>query len=943
MATTMPRIIGFYSYKGGVGRSLALAHSAVELARRGRKVLIVDLDLEAPGQHCTGLFHDQFVSGGAQTRGFLDFAWAYRQRMDEGLPDLRLFLALSSVSLSEAEKEPGGEIYLLPAGNMLDADLYRVSLSTFDWNTALSDGGGGFGLTRHLLAECERLGFDDVLVDSRTGDADPFYVVALELADILVMASSYNRQNLLGTQAQWELLRRYPEERQPKRIILVGSPKPSDIGEDFWASRIRPLAQHLPDFEFELPYQQRLALSEDLLNLSPSAADDYTREIRSLVAAFDKSQDKNQELPAAALVNPFSVIRADYASSKDLIRFFVDPGEAVTRALLDFMPVMVFGNRGTGKTMLAKHYSFETHADRLNRTPRAEDLPERIGLYLRFDIDLLNAFNNRDEALKPDFNLLFANFFDILVMRKALSALETFGGLGAWCDAKQLFTVLLLEFDEESPLPEQLTYKGFNDYIDKHFSKIRRYLNNPGGRTCPVKLQGNILLKLLVEALLRYERHGFGKRWFAVMVDEVEHFETYQQAVLNSRIKQIKHSDRVTYRYFLRHEGLRTRNTRAGVDQIIQESHDFRTIKLDEGIQGEHFERHLHDVASRQLELQPQLGQIRLGVAERQIKGLFATLSPEDEARRVDKGRKEDELREWLLKKHKNLCPRFLEWQDRELSVLRKVVGVILLNQGKSAEEIVRHFEAWDDRARDWYHNYHRAGLHWLCRLYRTNKIYAGLDQIMLLSGDNVRYFLEYCRAIVDAWIAAANDDGTAPVLPVPVEIQNRAIRARAQFYIDDLRGKPRWAGQMLNLVKRLGNIFEAAHASPRQSQFEINHFSIADYDPARHSELEKWLRECRMENVLLRRPGNKQKSLADDRLDDWVLHPCFTPYFNISPRRKKKLDGLRSAELKILFDGDEADFKALQSRYEKKFLEIKSEDAEESTANMSLFDNETY
>lgn len=938
---SMPRIIGFYSYKGGVGRSLALAHCAVELARQGRKVLIIDLDLEAPGQHCTGLFHDQFVTGGAQAKGFLDFAHAYGQRMEHGLPDLRQFLALSSVNLNEAKQESAGEIYLLPAGNLLDADHYRESLGHFDWNTALSAGAGGFGLTRHLLAECERLGFDDVLVDSRTGDADPFYVVALELADILVMVSSYNRQNLLGTQAQWDLLGRYPEERRPKRIILVGSPKPSDIGEDFWSSRIRPLAPYLPDFEVELPYQQRLALSEDLLNLSPSASDEYTREIRGLVAAFNTAQDTNQEWLAAALVNPFSVIRADYASSKDLIRFFVDPGEAVTRALLDFMPVMVFGNRGTGKTMLAKHYSFETHADRLNHSPRADDLPQRIGLYLRFDIDLLNAFNTCDEALRPDFNLLFANFFDILVMRKALAALETFGGLEAWCDARQLFTVLLLEFDEESPPPEQLTYKGFNDYVDQHFFKIRRYLNNPGGRSCPVKLQGNILLKLLVEALLRDERRGFGERWFAVMVDEVEHFETYQQVVLNSRIKQIEHSDRVTYRYFLRHEGLRTRNTRAGEDQIIQESHDFRTIKLDEGIQGEHFERHLHDVASRQLELQPQLGQIRLGVAKRQIKGLFASLSPEEEARRVDKGRKEDELRVWLLKKHKNLCPRFLEWQDRELSVLRKVVGVILLNQGKPAEDIVRHFEAWDDRARDWYHNYHRAGLHWLCRLYRTNKIYAGLDQIMLLSGDNVRYFLEYCRAIVDEWIAAASTDAITPTLPISVEIQDRAIRARAQFYIDDLRGKPRWAGQMLILVKRLGNLFEAAHASPRQSQFEINHFSIADYDPARHPELEKWLRECRMENVLLRRPGSKQKSLANDRPDDWVLHPCFAPYFNISPRRKKKLDDLHSADLRVLFDGDEAQYKALQSRYEKKFSEIKPEDAEESSADMSLFDHD--
>src|SRR5205823_3755864 len=41
--------ITFYSFKGGVGRTFALVNVAAELARRGRRVLLVDFDLEAPG------------------------------------------------------------------------------------------------------------------------------------------------------------------------------------------------------------------------------------------------------------------------------------------------------------------------------------------------------------------------------------------------------------------------------------------------------------------------------------------------------------------------------------------------------------------------------------------------------------------------------------------------------------------------------------------------------------------------------------------------------------------------------------------------------------------------------------------------------------------------------------------------------------------------------
>ena len=42
-------IYTFYSYKGGVGRSMALANVAELMRRRGLNVLIVDFDLEAPG------------------------------------------------------------------------------------------------------------------------------------------------------------------------------------------------------------------------------------------------------------------------------------------------------------------------------------------------------------------------------------------------------------------------------------------------------------------------------------------------------------------------------------------------------------------------------------------------------------------------------------------------------------------------------------------------------------------------------------------------------------------------------------------------------------------------------------------------------------------------------------------------------------------------------
>ena len=61
---SVPRTVTFYSFKGGVGRTTALTHVAWILAMRGRKVVTVDLDLEAPGiQQTAKIWNWQFTEG----------------------------------------------------------------------------------------------------------------------------------------------------------------------------------------------------------------------------------------------------------------------------------------------------------------------------------------------------------------------------------------------------------------------------------------------------------------------------------------------------------------------------------------------------------------------------------------------------------------------------------------------------------------------------------------------------------------------------------------------------------------------------------------------------------------------------------------------------------------------------------------------------------------
>ena len=70
------KIITFYSYKGGTGRSMALANVAWILAHAGNKVLAIDWDLEAPGLH--RYFYPFFIDKDlTDSEGIIDFVNNY--------------------------------------------------------------------------------------------------------------------------------------------------------------------------------------------------------------------------------------------------------------------------------------------------------------------------------------------------------------------------------------------------------------------------------------------------------------------------------------------------------------------------------------------------------------------------------------------------------------------------------------------------------------------------------------------------------------------------------------------------------------------------------------------------------------------------------------------------------------------------------------------------
>ncbi len=206
-------IYTFYSYKGGVGRSMALANVAELLYQAGWKVLMVDWDLEAPGlEQYFPLDLDEVLN----QPGVIDMLLGYKEQIAERLP----------VSAGEDETLPfekpdqftidiyphtsgPGRLLLLPAGKRHPEGqfaAYARAVHTFDWVDFYQNWEGELYFD-WLWMQFEQMA-DVVLIDSRTGVTEMGGVCTQQLADTVLMFCTPNQQSFDGTYEMAQRLKR---------------------------------------------------------------------------------------------------------------------------------------------------------------------------------------------------------------------------------------------------------------------------------------------------------------------------------------------------------------------------------------------------------------------------------------------------------------------------------------------------------------------------------------------------------------------------------------------------------------------------------------------------------------------------------------------------------------------------------------------------------------
>ncbi|MBB5869102.1 MinD-like ATPase involved in chromosome partitioning or flagellar assembly/tetratricopeptide (TPR) repeat protein [Allocatelliglobosispora scoriae] len=334
------QVVTFYSYKGGTGRTMALANVAWILAANGKRVLVVDWDLESPGLN---RFFSPFIKPNAlaSTGGVIELIRGYEWATIEPRPDARWIERYASVqkysfSLDWKGFPEGGTLDYLSAGR--ENNDYNSTVAATNWDDFYERLGGGQFFDA-LRADMKRH-YDYTLIDSRTGFSDVADICTIHLPDTLVDCFTLSEQGIDGSARMARTVRgRYAVRNirilpVPMRVDPAEKEK-ADAGRSVAMRRFEGLPTGLSDVErqaywnaVQIPYQAFYGYEETLATFA-----DQPGGTGTLLSAYETLTHHITGGEVRALPPMEEAVRSRVAA-----RFIRRPSVAEDEVVLRFAP-----------------------------------------------------------------------------------------------------------------------------------------------------------------------------------------------------------------------------------------------------------------------------------------------------------------------------------------------------------------------------------------------------------------------------------------------------------------------------------------------------------------------------------------------------------------------------------------------------------------------------
>lgn len=665
------------------------------------------------------------------------------------------------------------------------------------------------------------------------------------------------------------------------------------------------------------------------------------------------------------IADAFLNTRADHLPDDLFKNFIVPPFFQRISIFADKRSVRILGGRGCGKTMFIRYFC---HATTFSPQRVGVDDHELsgIGLYFRPDTGFC-ALMSTEWLGEQVARLAFSHYVALSLLleaRRAVRSLAT-AKLSAGplpLEEGRLGRSLLNILSLNEPSLDALETRVY-DLLDE----LERWVRNPKHYPQPSFISFASVIPKLGQDLSTWSSRMAGIA-FRTFIDEFENLQPPHREVICDAIKHPHH--RLTVH--IAHKRDAVTDFKTSSEERIVLLHDLRSIDLEEELSNEaefqllaaelfllrlhevsaEFDcpafdpEKLHDVSHLQYRLSDQYRKEVL----RCVRQILPMLSAPEIARIVVSDPPlRRRLREYLQKglqvqkeERTYAVDDLISETKPEASI---VLGALLNRRSQKAADVIEQFKkstapgvertgdpffktgGWVDN------NLYGCLFHLFAGLpRRPNILYAGFDRYCQLASPNLRFFQELCHTALLLAFQRQSADDLQGQLRVDPDKQAIAAKQVSDALFQDILELGSFGARLLEIANRLGRVFEAFNRRRSQSEAEINHFSIDQADQQDLSPAsQQVIREAKVWSVLYEEKDTKNKSDYDVSQSDLVLNRIYSPRFNISYRKRKKIT-LRAGEVDVIMLQSAAQFELLLKTL------VEPDDLDRPTASEQLF-----
>lgn len=192
----MTRIVSLHSYRGGTGKSNLTANIATTIAMQGKRVGIIDTDIQSPGIHILFNLDEKMIN-----RSLNDYLWG------------RCSIADTAYNLPIPEiNSRGGAVYLIPS-SMNAGEIAKILREGYDVNL-LSDGLQDLG---------DHFKLDYLFIDTHPG-LNEETLLSIAISDVFVLILRPDQQDFQGSAVTVEVARKL---NVANMLLIVNKALPS--------------------------------------------------------------------------------------------------------------------------------------------------------------------------------------------------------------------------------------------------------------------------------------------------------------------------------------------------------------------------------------------------------------------------------------------------------------------------------------------------------------------------------------------------------------------------------------------------------------------------------------------------------------------------------------------------------------------------------------------